>query len=532
MGQQASGGGDASDASAGVPQAGEVVGGKFVVERVLGIGGMGVVVAAHHTHLDQTVAIKFLRRDAAKDEGSVNRFLREARAVSALQSEHVVRVMDAGRLDDGLPYLVMEYLNGLDLDQVLGQRGQLPLEEAVEYLLQSMEAVADAHAAGIVHRDLKPSNLFLTTRSDGSPFVKVLDFGISKALDTTGNKQVSLTATSMTLGSPLYMSPEQVRSSKSVDARTDVWALGVIAYELLAGVQPFEAETVTGLCAKIVADEPEPLRTIRPDVPAAFEAVVLRCLEKNAGARYQSVVELAVALRPFASADGRSSVARIARGGGGGRATPTLMSALDRNSPVDPRAAQVRGSTPGARVGTPRGIPASTPTAAVPSDPDVGYAETVASWQATGDRRGKTAKTATAAAIALVGIAVCLVVATKWPRATTLGPATAVSAASVIDLPGLRAAAQATGAPAAPAAVPSTPTGAPASTESPSPGAAPSSMNTPVSAPSSGAARPELETPAAPSGARASSPLRHLALRPPGGAPSAKTTEDLLLDRK
>src|SRR5580704_1555467 len=193
MGHQASGGGDASNAAAGVPQAGEVVGGKFVVERVLGVGGMGVVVAAHHTHLDQTVAIKFLRRDAAKDELAVSRFLREARAVTNLQSEHVVRVMDAGRLDDGLPYLVMEYLSGLDLDQVLAQRGRLPLEEAVEYLLQSMEAVADAHAAGIVHRDLKPSNLFVTARADGSPLVKVLDFGISKAFDATGAKQQSLT---------------------------------------------------------------------------------------------------------------------------------------------------------------------------------------------------------------------------------------------------------------------------------------------------------------------------------------------------
>ena len=247
----------------------------------------------------------------------------------------------------------MEYLNGLDLDQVLAQRGQLPLEEAVEYLLQAMEAVADAHAAGIVHRDLKPSNLFVTTRADGSPLVKVLDFGISKAFDATGPKHVSLTATSMTLGSPLYMSPEQVRSSKTVDARTDVWALGIIAYELLAGVQPFEAETVTGLCAKIVADEPVPLRAVRPDVPPAFEAVVLRCLEKNPASRYQSVAELAAALRPFASPEGRASVARIARTGGGSK--PTLVSAHDRASQPDARASQpdARASRPDARASNP-----------------------------------------------------------------------------------------------------------------------------------------------------------------------------------
>ena len=417
MGQQASGSGDASDVTAGVPQAGDVVGGKFVVERVLGVGGMGVVVAAHHTHLDQTVAIKFLRRDAAKDELAVSRFLREARAVTVLQSEHVVRVMDAGRLDDGLPYLVMEYLNGLDLDQVLAQRGQLPLEEAVEYLLQAMEAVADAHAAGIVHRDLKPSNLFVTTRADGSSLVKVLDFGISKAFDTTGAKQVSLTATSMTLGSPLYMSPEQVRSSKTVDARTDIWALGIIAYELLAGVQPFEAETVTGLCAKIVADEPVPLRSVRPDVPPAFEAIVLRCLEKNAASRYQSVADLAAALRPFASPEGRSSVARIGRTGG--RLTPTLASAPERVSQLGGRA-----SSP-------------TPSRPQPSDATVGYAETVASWQESADRRGKQVKTASVATAALVAIAVLALVAAKWPRAAapSTNPPPAVSAASVIDLP-------------------------------------------------------------------------------------------------
>jgi serine/threonine protein kinase len=490
MGQEASGGGDASDATAGVPLAGEVVGGKFVVERVLGIGGMGVVVAAHHTHLDQTVAIKFLRRDAAKDELAVSRFLREARAVSALQSEHVVRVMDAGRLDDGLPYLVMEYLNGLDLDQVLVQRGKLALEEAVEYLLQAMEAVADAHAAGIVHRDLKPSNLFLTARADGSPLVKVLDFGISKAFDATGAKHVSLTATSMTLGSPLYMSPEQVRSSKTVDARTDVWALGIIAYELLAGVQPFEAETVTGLCAKIVADEPVPLRSIRPDVPPAFEAVVMRCLEKSAASRYQSVAELAAALRPFASPEGHASVARIARTGGSKRAVasakPTLASAPDR------------ASSPDARASTPQ-----------PSDPTVGYAETVASWQASADRRGKQVKTASVATAAFVAIAVIALVAAKWPRgpAPSPVPSPAVSAASVIDLP------------------------APVTTLPPAPAEAASSPGLPVA-----------EAPRAPPSASASSSGAHAtgapshrpaAARPAiGAAPTAKTTDDLLLDRK
>ena len=487
MGQEASGGGDASNATAGVPQAGEVVGGKFVIERVLGVGGMGVVVAAHHNHLDKTVAIKFLRRDAAKDELAVNRFLREARAVTVLQSEHVVRVMDAGRLDDGLPYLVMEYLNGLDLDQVLAQRGQLPLEEAVEYLLQSMEAVADAHAAGIVHRDLKPSNLFVTTRADGSPLVKVLDFGISKAFDATGANQVSLTATSMTLGSPLYMSPEQVRSSKTVDARTDIWALGIIAYELLAGVQPFEAETVTGLCAKIVADEPPPLRSIRPDVPPGFEAIVLRCLEKNPASRYASVVDLAAALRPFASPEGRASVARIARTATGLK--PTLASSPGRASWPE-----VRSSTP------------------QPSDPTVGYAETVASWQSA-ERRGKQVKTASVATLGLLALAVLALLAVKWPRAAAPAPSApaSLSAASVIDLP-----ASVVRAPTPPA-------------QAASPSAEPTEASPAELAPVAPAVSVRAPTPIA------APPVRRPASLKPataGSAPAARTTDDLLLDRK
>ncbi len=495
MGQQSAGGGPASDATAGVPQAGDVVGGKFVVERVIGIGGMGVVVAAHHKHLEQTVAIKFLRRDAAKDEMAVSRFLREARAVIGLQSEHVVRVMDAGRLEDGLPYLVMEYLNGQDLDQMLVARGHVPLSEAVEYLLQAMEAVADAHAAGIVHRDLKPSNLFLTLRPDGSPHLKVLDFGISKAFDAAGAKQPSLTVTSMTLGSPLYMSPEQVRSSKTVDARTDIWALGVIAYELLAGIQPFEAETVTSLCAKIVADEPVPLRSIRPEVPPEFEAVVLKCLEKSPAARYQSVIQLASALRPFASPDGLASVARITRTGGALK--PTLASAPERVS-------QPAGHT---------ALPVSTASRPRIGESDPGYAETVASWQETGDRRGKQVKTAgllTAVALAMLVFAIVVV---KWPRAAAPSGSAqpAVSAASVIEM-----AAPVVTLPVAPAesAVPSPPL---PNTKPASDGRAEPSAASSASVPHVASAPPK----------RTAAPKASTAL-----AASAKTTDDLLQDRK
>jgi serine/threonine-protein kinase len=299
----------------GVPRPGDVIGGKFVVEQVLGVGGMGVVVSARHSQLGQKVAIKFLRKDAAKAPEAASRFLREARTMVTLQSAHVVRVTDVGVFVDGMPYMVMEHLVGTDLHRVLEERKTLPVGDAVDFLLQGMEAIAEAHVAGIVHRDLKPANLFLTRHPDGSPFIKVLDFGISKA-SGSGVADQNLTATATIMGSPLYMSPEQLRSSKNVDARTDLWALGVILYELLAGKPPFEAENVTGLCAKIAADAPTPLREIDPSVSRELEAVVMRCLEKNVDRRFASVAELAAALRPFASAEGKTSIERIGRIGG------------------------------------------------------------------------------------------------------------------------------------------------------------------------------------------------------------------------
>jgi serine/threonine protein kinase len=363
----------------GIPLPGEMIGGKFVVERVLGVGGMGVVVAARHVQLGQTVAIKFLRRSAATSPESVNRFLREARASVGLQSAHVVRVMDVGTLDDGLPFMVMEHLNGTDLGQSLEARGVLPIEEAVDCLVQAMDAVAEAHSFGIVHRDLKPSNLFLTVRTDGSPLVKVLDFGISKAVDGMGPR-VDLTSTSMVLGSPLYMSPEQVRSTKSVDTRTDVWALGVILYELVAGVPPFEAETVTGLCAKIVADPPVPLRSRRPEIPTALESAVNRCLDKEVSRRFRSVADLAAALRPFASAEGKMAVDRIARMAGSRPSLPSLQDTAGRQ-------------------GTP--VP-SRPIEGPSSEASAGYAETVASWQTTGTRRNRRIATGLSVAVALL----------------------------------------------------------------------------------------------------------------------------------
>ncbi|HEX6765337.1 MAG TPA: serine/threonine-protein kinase, partial [Polyangiaceae bacterium] len=189
-------------------QPGDVLADKYRVERVLGVGGMGVVVSAHHVHLKQRVALKFLLPDLASNPNVVERFLREAQSASTIRSEHVVRVSDVGVLASGAPYMIMEHLEGSDLAKVLLERGRLPVTRAVDYVLQAMEALAEAHGAGIVHRDLKPSNLFLTERADGSPLIKVLDFGISKVTKSDGDASSrSLTRTAGLMGSPLYMSP-------------------------------------------------------------------------------------------------------------------------------------------------------------------------------------------------------------------------------------------------------------------------------------------------------------------------------------
>jgi serine/threonine protein kinase len=292
---------------------GQILAGKYRVEELLGRGGMGVVMAAIHLQLGQKVALKFLTKEACLLPEAVARFLREARAAVQIQSEHVARVLDVGTLDTGAPYIVMEYLRGLDLKELGRARGPLPPEEAVDYLIQSLDAVAEAHALGIVHRDLKPSNLFVTHRPDGSPLVKVLDFGISKAIQADAAGQMHITATAAIMGSPQYMSPEQIRSSKNVDARSDIWALGTILHELLAGTPAYTADTVPGLLATIVADPPQSLASVCPNLPPGLEAVVLRCLEKDRERRYSSVGELSRALLPFAPSDSRQLVTRICR---------------------------------------------------------------------------------------------------------------------------------------------------------------------------------------------------------------------------
>ncbi|MEO6574699.1 MAG: protein kinase [Polyangiaceae bacterium] len=312
---------------------GDLLAGKYRVERVLGAGGMGIVVAATHVHLGQKVALKFLLPAACGTAGTVVRFLREARAAVQIKGEHVARVIDVGTLERGEPYIVMEFLSGMDFAEVLKTRGPLPIAEALDFVLQAGEAIAEAHALGIVHRDLKPANLFLTARPDGSPLVKVLDFGISKGGDGASS---ALTSKELIMGSPRYMSPEQMRSSRDVDARTDIWALGVVLFEMLTGKAVFESDSMAGLCTLVATAPAPPLRSARADAPAALEVVVSRCLEKDPARRVQSVAELAEALSPMAPARAKVSVERIRRLHAGSSLIPPPMAPVAKSSRFPP----------------------------------------------------------------------------------------------------------------------------------------------------------------------------------------------------
>jgi serine/threonine-protein kinase len=295
-----------------------LIDGKYRVEAVLGSGGMGVVVAASHIHLGTTVAIKTLRPDAAINPEMAMRFQREARAASRLRSDHVCKAIDVGQMPTGEPFIVMEMLHGRDLASLVSADGPMPVADAAFYLLQACEAIAEAHALGMIHRDLKPANLMLTQRSDGAPHIKVLDFGI--ATSATGDIDGNLTRADVAMGSPGYMSPEQLRSAKSVDARSDIWSIGVTLYELVSGYPPFSGDSVSSIAIAVATEEPEPLQ----GVPPAFAAVIARCLKKKAADRYPSIAELAAALAPFVH-DGAARAARIASTSVTSAVPPTLM---------------------------------------------------------------------------------------------------------------------------------------------------------------------------------------------------------------
>jgi serine/threonine-protein kinase len=335
---------------------GDVLAGRYRIDRYLGEGAMGVVVAATHVGLQRPVAVKLLRQ--AGGEGEV-RFVREARIASLLKSEHAGKVLDIGVSNNGVPYFVMELLEGADLSAVLQKRGPLPLGDAVTYILQACEAVAEAHASGVVHRDLKPANLFLTTGADHTPCVKVMDFGVSKLREEDGK----LTQTGQQLGSPLYMSPEQLNGKKDLDARSDVWALGVVLFQLLTNELPFLANDLMGLMTQIFLEAPRPFAELRPDVPSGVGNVILCCLEKDRGRRFDTVAALAAALVPYAPERYKVYAERVA---GVQRVDVPASRPTDLLPPEPKAAAQTPPSAPPAGVAR---AATATPTLASEASP-------------------------------------------------------------------------------------------------------------------------------------------------------------------
>ncbi len=292
-------------------QIGQIIAGKYRIERQIGRGGMGVVLAATHLQLERLVAIKVMRRDLLEDERTLNRLLAEARSAARIRSEHVARVLDVGTLDGGAPFIVMEYLEGENLADLLDRQGALEVEAAIAFMLQACEALAEVHVAEMVHRDLKPGNLFIARLPDGSPSLKIVDFGISKYIGGSVRERAATTSPQV-LGSPFYMAPEQMRA-EGVDARSDIWGLGAILFEMLAARPPFVAETLPEVYAAVLGAPVQSLEQLRPGLPAGLDDVVQRCLEKDPAQRFCDVADLAEALAPFGRAEDLPRVERITR---------------------------------------------------------------------------------------------------------------------------------------------------------------------------------------------------------------------------
>lgn len=321
------------------PTLGTVLGGKYRIERVIGEGGMGAVYEAVHTRLGQRVAIKMLLPELVAVPELVGRFEREAKAAARLRHRNSARVIDVDVTEAGVPYMVMELLVGHDLEAELA-KGLLPIGEAVHYVMQACAAMSEAHQLGIVHRDLKPSNLFLSAEADGHVVVKVLDFGISKVQ----SDDVRVTATQTQMGTPLYMSPEQVRSAKNVDHRTDIWSLGVILYELVTGAPPYQG-SAAGIGAAIVSDAPPPIAARRPDAPLGLIAVINRAMSKQPEDRFQTTQDLAQALAPYSSVPlPADAMAMSASRPSLPRAQSSSPSIVHADTVIAPRASATSGS--------------------------------------------------------------------------------------------------------------------------------------------------------------------------------------------
>jgi eukaryotic-like serine/threonine-protein kinase len=333
---------------------GTMIGDKYRIEREIGRGGFGVVVRAVHLTLDQRVAIKVLTEgDGLTDdefEEDAARFRREAKATAALRSDHVVRILDVDVLESGYPYIVMEYLEGKTLHELIYSEGPLSVEDAVDHALQVLAALAEAHSVGIVHRDLKPANVLLTKGVGGVIRSKVLDFGVSKMLGAASQR---LTKTGAVVGTVAYMSPEQMLDAKRVDGRADIWSVGLILYEALAKKHPFGSSSAGPKVVTAVLNDPVvPLRTFRQDIPPALENIVARLLEKNIDLRFPNAVEVAKALAPFAPLQSRPVIDEIRRAGApSGAAAPSAGRDLTRSHS---HGASLAGTKPSASTRQPK----------------------------------------------------------------------------------------------------------------------------------------------------------------------------------
>ena len=482
QGQRTSSGVVPAQADGGIGIApGVVLEGKYLVGRIIGAGAVGIVFEAKNVELDETVAIKCLRPEMLVDSAMVGRFAREAKAAAAIKSEYVATVHDVGTTEDGAPYIVMEYLEGKDLGAAVLEGGVLPARTAVEYALQCCEALAVAHAKGIVHRDIKPENLLLTERAGGMRIVKVLDFGISKTALTGSifQNELPIVKTVNLMGTPLYMSPEQVRVSDSVDVRSDIWSLGMVIYEILTGRTAFNGQSITEICAQIIESPPDPIELHRNDLPSGLVEVIAKCLQKDVTRRYQNVAELALALMPFGPKRTRLNVERaiaVLQGAGQVGAHVTFDSTAppattDPPMPPIPPAS----SLPSGLLGMPQSVPVPSSHAPTPAKRPVAF------WIGV----------AAVSALALLGIGLLLGRGSASTAATTPSATLTVAPPTAPAVIATAAAATAT-TPAPTVASPEASTTPPATAARPAakPVAAPVAWPPPHSAPAAPAARP------------------------------------------
>jgi serine/threonine protein kinase len=348
------------------PQTGEVLDGKYRIERLLGEGGMGAVAKATHLLRRAPVALKFMSPAVLQMTGAVERFVNEGVAASQIDSDHVVKIFDVGRMASGAPYLVMEYLEGCDLAQLLEREGPiLATPRAINFTLQILRALQTAHAAGIVHRDMKPSNCFIVTKDGDPDFIKLVDFGISKVKSADEAPAAHLTRTNSALGTPLYMSPEQARSPRDVDHRTDLYSVGAILYEMLTARTPYTAPSgeYTEILFKIFTMDPEPIKAFRPDLPDGLAAAIHRALTRDLGQRFGSALDMAEALAPFGDERGAGMIARMR-----GTRPPSNVPAPQSSLALTPSHVGSRATPAEATAQTYMANAESVPPRAVPTD--------------------------------------------------------------------------------------------------------------------------------------------------------------------